>query len=100
MFAFSSAAKFIYGDVWANQISRLYKGDWRIGQVKKGEVVLLVYNYAKSGVIMAYKNAKKYNKDFVHRNWMRGRGTPDEIKEALTLYILPNAKGAIPPIPM
>jgi hypothetical protein len=100
VFAFSSAAKFIYGDDWRNQISKLHKGDWRIGQDKKGEIVLLIYNYGKSGVIMAYKNAKKYNKDFVHRNWMRGRGTPEEINEALTLYILPNAKGSVPPIPV
>jgi hypothetical protein len=100
VFAFGSAARFIYGDDWMNQISKLYKGDWRIGQEKKGEIVLLIYNYAKSGVIMAYKNAKKYNKDFVHRNWMRGRGTPDEINEALTLYILPNAKGSVRPIPV
>ncbi len=100
LFAFSRAATFIYGDDdWKNQISKLYKGDWKIGQDKKGEVFLLIYNYAKSGVIMAYKNAKKYNKDFVHRNWMRGRGTPEEINEALTLYILPNAKASVPSIP-
>ena len=81
VFAFSSAARFIYGEDWITQIARLYKGDWRIGEEKKGDAVLLIYNYAKSGVIMAYKNAKKYNKEFVHRNWMRGRATPEEIKE-------------------
>jgi hypothetical protein len=99
VFAFGITARFIYGDDWYGQISKLYKGDWRIGSDKKGEIVLSLFNYAKSGVVMAYKNSKKYNKEFVHRNWMRGKGTPEEIKEALTLYILPNVKGSIPSIP-
>jgi hypothetical protein len=37
---------------------------------------------------MAYKISKKHDKNFVHRNWMRGRETPSHIAETLKDSVL------------
>lgn len=70
-------------DEWRNQIRRLYKGDWTISDDKKGAAVKKIFEMAKMGVTLAYKNSKKNNANFVHRNWMRGKNTPDEIADFL-----------------
>lgn len=82
---------FYKDDAWKNQIRKLYKADWNLNDCKKGVILLKIFNAAKSGVITAYKNNKKFNKDtFVHRNWMRGKNTPTEIREMLRDTVLPN----------
>jgi hypothetical protein len=99
VYAFSVVVRAVYGNEWKQQLSRLYHGDWTIGEGKQGEAVLSIYRGARSGVIMAYKNAQKHDKDFVHRKWMRGRNTPSEIEEVLKDPILPTIGSTIPNIP-
>jgi hypothetical protein len=100
LFGVSVVARYTYKEQWTSQIERLYRGDWTMEETdKKGRVVLQLYNAARSGIIMAYTNAKNNDKDFVHRNWMRGKDTPSEIRrvlEATLLPLIPNKIGQIP----
>jgi AIPR protein len=98
LYSFGVVVQVVYKDKWKNEVSKLYKGDWTIGEGKKGEAVSAIYNVAKAGVIMAYKNAKEHDPAFVHRNFMRARNTPDKIKEILTHTILPLMGKSIPTI--
>ena len=98
LYSFGVVVQVVYKDKWKDEISKLYKGDWTLGEGKKGEAVSAIYNVAKAGVIMAYKNAKEHDPAFVHRNFMRARNTPDKIKEILTHTILPLMGKSIPTI--
>jgi len=90
LYAASVVMKLIYpGEEWKAQVRRLYKGDWSIGDGKKGLVVGKIFDAAKAGVTMSYKNSKKFNPNFVHRNWMRGKNTPPEIAELLQTTVVP-----------
>jgi AIPR protein len=91
IFAVSVVARYCYGEQWTSQVERLYRGDWTMEETdKKGQVVLQLYSAARSGLIMAYKNAKTNAKEnFVHRNWMRGKDTPTEIRGVLESTLLP-----------
>ncbi|WP_298255605.1 AIPR family protein [Bradyrhizobium sp.] len=73
---------------WKAQLRKLYKGDWTLGEDARGKILLQIYRDAKSGVITAYKISKKHDKNFVHRNWMRGRETPSHIAEILKDSVL------------
>ena len=86
VFAFSATLQraFPNGE-WKNQLRKLHKGDWSIGEGKQGEAVSEIYEIAKGAVIYAYKTAKHNNADFVHRNWMRSKKTPMEVANALNL---------------
>jgi hypothetical protein len=75
-------------DAWKIQLQKLYKGDWELGVDAKGKLLLRIYRDARAGVVSAYKNAKKYQQGFVHRNWMRNRETPGEIAEILRDSVL------------
>jgi len=102
IYAFSVVVQYVYpGEEWKNQLRKLYRGDWRIdSDDPKGRLVRGIYNAGKSGVIMAYKNAKKIDKEeFVHRNWMRGKNTPSDIKSVLETTILPNLQIKFGPVP-
>lgn len=84
VYAASSVFKYHFKkDKWKAQVCKLYKGDWAMSDDGKGVIVKSVFDRAKMGVILAYKNSKKSNPNFVHRNWMRGKGTPDEITDYL-----------------
>lgn len=73
---------------WKEHLARFYKGDWNLGEGTQGTSFLRIYNYAKGGVVMAYKNAKTNKVGFVHRNWMRSKETPGEITTVLKDVIL------------
>jgi len=102
IYAASVVVKYIYkkNDNWKNQLRKLYRGNWALKQDdKQGEILLVIFNTAKAGVVQTYKNSKLYNKEFNHRNWMRSRNTPGDIKnilETLVLPMLPINVGDIP----
>jgi hypothetical protein len=73
---------------WKNELQKIYKGDWSLGVDAKGKLLLRIYRDAKSGVVTTYKNSKKYQPGFVHRNWMRSRETPGAIAEMLKDSVL------------
>jgi hypothetical protein len=77
-------------DLWKQELQKLYKGDWQLGEEPRGELLLRIYKDAKAGVTTAYKTAKRYDSSFVHRNWMRGKGTPEQISEILQNSVLIN----------
>jgi len=77
-------------DRWKHELRKAYKGDWELGEDKKGKLFLQIYLDAKAGLVTAYKTSKKYDPDFVHRNWMRSKDTPGKISEILTDTILPS----------
>ena len=83
---------------WKKELQKLYKGEWQLGSDAKGKLLLRIYRDARSGVVMAYKNAKKYQPGFVHRNWMRSRETPGNIAEILKDTVL-SARDSIGEIP-
>ncbi|OAI44320.1 hypothetical protein AYO42_00815 [Rhizomicrobium sp. SCGC AG-212-E05] len=89
VFAASVVFKYHYGDAWKHQVRKLYKGDWKLDDGKKGDVITKIYEAARVGVITSYKNSKKFNSKFVHRNWMRGKETPADIEETLRTTVLP-----------
>ena len=82
-------------DDWTNQIRKLYKGEWSLDDDKKGAVVLKIFDAAKGGVVMAYKNSKNFDPKFVHRNWMRSKDTPVLIADTLKNVILPTQRANI-----
>jgi AIPR protein len=61
---------------WKDELRKTYKGDWTLGEDNKGKLFLQIYNTAKAGVVTAYRNSKKHDPEFVHRNWMRRKETP------------------------
>ena len=73
---------------WKAQLRKLYKGDWELGTGHKGKLLLQVYRDAKAGLVTCYKTSKKYDKQFVHRNWMRSKDTPGQISEILKDSVL------------
>jgi AIPR protein len=75
-------------DSWKTQLQKLYKGDWQLGEGAKGKILLQIFRDAKSGLVIAYKNAKRHQPGFVHRNWMRSRETPASIAEMLKDTVL------------
>jgi hypothetical protein len=75
---------------WKQELRKAYRGDWALGEEKKGKLFLQIYLDAKAGVVTAYKTSKKYDSGFVHRNWMRSKDTPGKISEILTDTILPS----------
>lgn len=98
VYAFSAAIQraFPNGE-WKNQLRRLYRGDWTMGEGKQGEAVLELYEIAKSAVVFAYTAAKQNNpEEFVHRSWMRSKKTPSEISNALNLSMAGRKIGQIP----
>ncbi len=91
LFAFGIVMRRAYpNDSWRLQLQKLYKGDWSFGVEKRGEIVLKIYNLAISGVIVTYRNNKKYDKGFVHRNWMRSKSTPASLKEIIEDSVMVN----------
>lgn len=91
IYAASVVFRKVYGEnAWKSRVEKLYKGDWRIDDATgNGATVLKIFEASKSGVITAYKNNKTFNPNFVHRNWMRGKETPDRISDSLQNIILP-----------
>jgi hypothetical protein len=87
-----------FGSDWKQEIQKLYKGDWVLGEGAKGELLIKIYRDAKAGVTTAYKTSKRYEPGFVHRNWMRSKNTPGQITEMLHNTVLVNREpvGAIP----
>jgi hypothetical protein len=79
---------------WKEELRKSYKGDWVLGEDAKGKLFLQIYRAAKAGVVTAYRNSKKHDPKFVHRNWMRSKETPGEITEVLASIIFPT----LPPI--
>ena len=78
---------------WRERVRQLYRGDWRVDDDDgKGAAVLDVYKASKAAVITAYRNSKRHNRDFVHRNWMRAKDTPEGIMDALKTTVLPLLK--------
>lgn len=76
-------------DRWKNEIAKTFKGDWSLGEGSRGKIFLQIYKDAKAGVILAYKNSKANKSNFVHRNWMRSKDTPNEVASVLKDIILP-----------
>jgi hypothetical protein len=79
---------------WKDELRKSYKGDWTLGQDNRGKFFLQIYKTAKAGVVTAYRNSKRHDPGFVHRNWMRSKETPGEIAEVLEAIIF----AALPPI--
>ena len=90
VYAFGVVMRCIYPNgSWRAQLIKLHKGEWSLGADKKGAIVLAIYNAARSGVIMAYKLNKQHNPNYNHRNWMRGKNTPNEIKGVIETIVAP-----------
>lgn len=67
-------------DTWRARVSRLYKGDWKLGKEREGLWAEKLYGLSKSTVVLAYSQATR-NPSFVHRNWMRNPETAHSLKE-------------------
>lgn len=76
-------------DEWKTQLRKTYKGNWELGEGKVGKLFAQIYQDARAGLVTAYKTSKKYDPNFVHRNWMRSKDTPGKIAEILKDSILP-----------
>ena len=88
MYASRKVFEHYYQDRWRAQLAKAYRGDWELGIGTRGKIFLQIYKDAKAGVVMAYKNTKRNNPGFVHRNWMRSKDTPKQISEILTDVVL------------
>jgi hypothetical protein len=90
IYAASEVFKYYFPkDKWKHEVRKFYKGDWAMTDAGKGAVIRKIFELSKMGVVLAYKNSKKSNPAFVHRNWMRGKNTPAEISDLLKT-ILPS----------
>lgn len=76
-------------ETWRLEIAKAYRGDWVLGEGNRGKALLRIYQDAKAGLILAYRNAKSGRSGFVHRNWMRSKDTPGEVASILKDVILP-----------
>ena len=83
---------------WENHLRKAFRGEWKLGEGERGKWFLRLYGEARAGVVMAYKNSRRVNPNFVHRNWMRNRETPKSISEILHEVVL-TTKENIGPIP-
>jgi hypothetical protein len=93
VFAASAVYRLLHGEPgWRNRVRQLHKGDWSLETPGKGEEVKEVFKYARIGVINAYKNSKKHDTGFVHRNWMRGKNTPKLIESYIADNVIPLIK--------
>jgi hypothetical protein len=59
----------------------------RFADDNKSKDFTQLFNTAAQGVIFAYKSAKRDKNDFVHRNWMRSKTTPEQIKDSISLVL-------------
>jgi hypothetical protein len=91
LFAIRKVFEFYFPeDRWRSELQKLHKGDWELGVDVKGRLLLNIYRDAKAGMVMAYKLAKSYDPNFVHRNWMRSKNTPSKIGEVLQTTVMVN----------
>lgn len=78
------------GETLMSEVSKFCEGDWRIdGADKRSQRISAVFLRAAKAVVFAYQQDKKTNAKFVHRNWMRGTNTTQQISDAvkaLTAY--------------
>jgi AIPR protein len=88
MYASRKVFEHYYQNRWRAQLVRAYRGDWELGVGTRGKIFLQIYRDAKAGVVTAYKNTKRNNPAFVHRNWMRSKDTPNQISEILRDVVL------------
>jgi hypothetical protein len=88
IYASRKVVEHYYQKRWRAQLAKAYRGDWELGHGAKGKIFLQIYKDAKAGIVMAYKNSKRNNPGFVHRNWMRSKDTPNQISEVLSDVIL------------
>ena len=92
VFAAARTLEYFYGQHFKAQVRKLHRGNWAVTgplEDKKNQLLLRVFQHAKSGVITAYKNAKQYQPDFEHRKWIRSRDTPKSIHDVLVNIVLP-----------
>lgn len=98
--AAASIFKFFHPTDYKNELRKLHKGDWNLNSKsdKKSIALMRIFNAAKSGVIMSYRNSKSTNPNFEHRKWIRSKTTPSEIAAVLNNVILPMSEniGEIP----
>lgn len=85
-------------DTWKAQLRKTYRGEWRLGEGDRGKWFLRIYGEARAGVVTAYKNSRRIDPLFVHRNWMRNKETPGSIAEILREVVL-STKDHIGPLP-
>ena len=71
-----------YGDEYKTQLSKYFKGDWRINDdTNAGTYFRKLYSLARDSVVYVYKNDEKTEgDDFNQRNWMRSQKTQDAIQ--------------------
>jgi len=80
IYTVADVMKFMYPeDRWKDEVRKLFKGDWKIGEDNRGEAILELYIIAKKIVVQTYKNSKKFQKSFVHADWMKAKETPLKI---------------------
>jgi hypothetical protein len=69
-------------------VSRFADGNWHFhGDDNKSKEFTQLFQTAAQGVIFAYKSAKRDKIEFQHRNWMRSKSTPDQIKDSINLVL-------------
>lgn len=88
--------RYYHPDTFKKELKKLHKGDWDLTskEDKKSVALMRIFNAAKSGVVMAYKNSKTANpSNFEHRKWIRSKTTPSEIATVLHNVILPMSAG-------
>lgn len=66
-------------DRWRSRVEKLYKGDWRAGEVGDGAFVNSLYQLSRQTVVTVYRRAAK-DASFNHRQWMRSRQTVEELR--------------------
>jgi hypothetical protein len=82
------SSKLKQGQDAMGMVSRFAEGNWHFnGDDHKSKEFTQVFNTAAQGVIFAYKSAKRGKEDFVHRNWMRSKTTPAQIRDSIDLVL-------------
>jgi AIPR protein len=92
VYAAAKTLEYFYGSQFKAQVRKLHRGNWSVTgapEEKKNQLLLRVFQHAKSGVITAYRNAKQYQPDFEHRKWIRSKETPKTIRDVLVNIVLP-----------